>query len=380
MVTVEARDELITRFGTIYGFEEISEAMKVITEGAPTDGEKVRRFEREFAKYCGVKYALAVTSGTTALNLGCFAAGVGPGDEVLVPAVTWVATANAAAIQGAKVRFVDIDPETFNMDPQDLEEKITDRTKLIIPVHLYGQMCDMDPIMEIAESHGCLVMSDCAHAPGAEYKGKKAGSIADMGAFSFHQQKNMSTLGEGGMLVTDNEELYERARLYRNHGREPHSHVFKMVGHNYRMTDIQAAVGLVQLSKLDSLNSKRISLSRMLTDLLKDVDGITTPTEKDDRVHVYHLYNILVDSSVIGMERDRFLDELSERYGIVAGKHYDPVHLTKIYRELGSRPGECPVAERLTKSNVTLPIHPRLSEADIQYMAECVRKLASSSS
>ncbi len=371
-----ARNELITRFGTTYGFEEVSAAMQVIMEGAPTDGERVKSFEEEFAKYCGVKHALAVTSGTTALNLGCFAAGVGPGDEVLVPAVTWVATANAATIQGARVRFVDIDPETFNMDPRDLEKKITDRTKLIIPVHLYGQMCEMDSIMEIAEDHDCLVLSDCAHAPGAEYKGKKAGSIADMGAFSFHQQKNMSTLGEGGMLVTDDDELYERARLYRNHGREPHSHVFKMVGHNYRMTDIQAAVGLVQLSKLDSLNAKRISLSRLLTRLLEDVRGVSTPKEAEGCVHVYHLYNILVDPSAIGMDRDTFISELADRYGIVAGKHYSPVHLTEIYRELGSGPGECPTAERLTEVNVTLPIHPRLSESDVRYIADCVSELA----
>ena len=292
MVEFDVKDDLVTRFGTIYGEEEISAVAEVIRAGAATNDEKVHAFEEAFADYCGVGHAIAVTSGTTALNLGCVAAGVGPGDRVLVPAVTWIATANAAALQGAAVTFVDIDPETFNMDPGDLERKITDDTKLIIPVHLYGQPCDMDPVMEIAEDSRALVMTDCAHAPGGKYKGRMVGSLAHLGAFSFHQQKNMSTLGEGGMLTTDDDRMAARAEMFRNHGRLGHSHEFSMIGHNYRMTEVQGAVGIIQLGKLDSLNDRRISNARLLTELISNVEGIRPPRVMEGVKHVFHLYNL----------------------------------------------------------------------------------------
>ncbi len=370
---------MITEFGTIYGSEEIAAVTDVIRKGAPTNDENVRAFEEAFANYCGVKWAIAVTSGTTALNLGCVAAGVGPGDRVMVPAVTWIATANAAALQGAEVGFVDIDPRTYNMDPEDLGRKITDNTKLIIPVHLYGQPCDMDPITEIAEENGCRVMTDCAHCPGAEYKGRKVGSLADIGAFSFHQQKNMSTLGEGGMVTTDDDGIYRTARMFQNHGREGHSHVFSMVGHNYRMTDVQGVVGLIQLGKLDSLNKRRMANAHHLTELIKDIPGIVTPYVDKEVKHIFHLYNILVEEEVIGLGRDEFIDRLGKEYGIAAGTHYDPIHLTKIYMERGSKQGDCPVAERIGRMNLTLPMHPRLTEQNIRYMGEAVGKISASS-
>ncbi len=370
--------DLVTKFGTIYGNEEIEAAAKVIREGAATNDKSVRAFEEAFANYCGVRYAVAVTSGTTALNLGCVATGVGRGDRVLVPAITWIATANAAALQGAEIGFVDVDPETFNMDPRDLEGKLTDNTKLIIPVHLFGQPCDMDPIMEIARDNNCRVLTDCAHAPGAEYEGRKAGSLGDLAAFSFHQQKNMSTLGEGGMLTTDDDAIHDVARVFQNHGRKGHSHVFSRVGHNYRMTEIQGAVGLIQLHRLDSLNARRIEIASLLTELIEDVPGITTPHVCKQMKHVFHLYNILVDSDVVGRGRDAFLETLEGDFGIVAGKHYEPIHLARIYMDRGSREGDCPVAEEISKRNITLPIHPRLSEGNIEYMAEAVREIAGS--
>ena len=367
--------DLETKFGTIYGEEEIEAVAEVIREGAPTNDERVRAFEDAFAEYCGVKHAIAVTSGTTALNLGCVAAGVGAGERVLVPSITWIATANAAALQGADVGFVDVDRRTSNMDPVDLGEKITDETSLIIPVHLYGQPCEMDEINEVATDHGCPVMTDCAHAPGAEYRGRKAGSLGDMGAFSFHQQKNISTLGEGGMLTTDSDELYRRARMFQNHGREGHSHEFTMVGHNYRMTEVQAAVGLIQLSKLDELNSTRIRNANVLTDMIRDIPGVVPPSISEGVRHVFHLYNLLVEVADFGVERDELVKRLGEN-GIGAGTHYEPIHLAEIYRQRGSRPGDCPVAEDVGMRNITLPMHPRLTRSDLEFMAEAIRGAA----
>jgi perosamine synthetase len=376
MAEFTVKHDLITRFGTIYGEDEISAVADVIRAGAATNEGKVRAFEEAFARYCGVKHAMAVTSGTTALNLGCVAAGVGPGDRVLVPAVTWIATANAAALQGADVSFVDIDPGTFNMDPGDLARKATDDTKLIIPVHLHGQPCDMDPIMEIAEDCQALVMTDCAHAPGAEYRGRKVGSLANLGAFSFHQQKNMSTLGEGGMLTTDDDRLAERAEMFRNHGRRGHSHEFSMIGHNYRMTEIQGAVGTIQLGKLDSLNERRMSNAGLLTELISAIDGVRPPRVIGGVRHVFHLYNLVIDPGKVGMDRNRFIERLGLEYGIAAGTHYEPIHLARVYAERGSRPGDCPVAEGVGMSNITLPMHPRIEQEDIRYMAEAIAAIA----
>ncbi len=376
MQSFQIKDDMVTKFGTVYGDDEITAATEVIRSGAPTNAERVGAFEEAFARYCGVKWAVAVTSGTTALNLGCVAAGVGPGDRVLVPAVTWIATANAAALLGAEIGFVDIDPRTYNMDPADLESKITDNTKLVIPVDLYGQPCDMDRIMEIAHANRCLVMSDCAHSPGAEYKGRRTGCLADISAFSFHQQKNISTLGEGGMITTDDERMYRIARMYQNHGREGHSHEFTMIGHNYRMTDIQGAIGLIQLGKLDHFNDRRIGNARLLTKLLRDVKGITVPYVDINVKHVFHLYSIVVNQQVIGLSRDGFAERLGVEYGIGAGTHYAPIHLAKIYRDRGCKEGDCPVAERIGRSNFTLPTHPRLSKQNIQYMARAVREIS----
>ncbi len=376
MAEFTVKHDLTTRFGTIYGDEEISAVAEVIRAGAATNEERVRDFEKAFAEYCGVRHAMAVTSGTTALNLGCVAAGVGRGDRVLVPAVTWIATANAAALQGADVAFVDIDPETFNMDPGDLERKITEDTKLIIPVHLYGQPCDMDPIMDVAEDYQAVVMTDCAHAPGAEYKGRMVGSLAHLGAFSFHQQKNMSTLGEGGMLTTDDDRMAQRAEMFRNHGRLAHSHEFSMIGHNYRMTEVQGTVGIIQLGKLDSLNERRISNARLLTELISDVEGIRPPTAMACVKHVFHLYNLVIDADEVGFDRERFLERLGREYGIAAGTHYEPIHLAGTYAERGRGPGDCPVAEKVGMCNITLPMHPRIDRDGVRYMAEAIANIA----
>src|SRR5271155_2982474 len=212
----KAIHELEFGHGSCYGKEEQEAVLEVMRAGAPSCGPKVKRFEEEFAKFCGAEYGLAVTSGSTGLQLAMIAAGVGPGDEVITTPISWISTANAAAVLGAKVVFADVDPRTLNLDPASVAAKITDRTKAIIVVHLYGQCCDMGPIMELARQRDILVIEDCAHTAGAEYKGRRAGRLGDIGGFSFHQQKNMVTLGEGGMLTTDRPDLYERMLGFRS--------------------------------------------------------------------------------------------------------------------------------------------------------------------
>ncbi|WP_455381116.1 DegT/DnrJ/EryC1/StrS family aminotransferase, partial [Salinispira pacifica] len=204
------KHDLQIKFGTEYGPEEEQALLSVFHAGAPTSGNACIEFEEQFAAYCGTKHARAVSNGTAALFLPLVALGIGPGDRVLTTPLTWIATAAVGATLGAEVDFVDIDPDTYNMDPRELEKKITPNTKAVLPVHLYGQICDMDPIMDLSRRHGFAVIEDACHAVGAEYRGKKAGSIGTFGAFSFHEQKNMSTLGEGGMIVTDDDDLYER--------------------------------------------------------------------------------------------------------------------------------------------------------------------------
>ena len=267
----KAVDELEYGQGSLYGEEEREALLEVLRAGAPSCGPRVKQFEEAFADYCGAQFGLAVTSGTTGLQLAMIGAGVGPEDEVITTPISWISTANAAAALGAKVVFADVDPRTLNLDPGSVAAKITSRTKVILPVHLYGQCCDMDALNALAEPRGILVVEDAAHAAGAEYKGRKAGSLGDVGVFSFHQQKNMVTLGEGGMITTSDRKLYERMLSHRSlccltydpKGKYlpidetvyPMGHRywfldFDEIGFNYRMTDMQAAVGLVQLPKL----------------------------------------------------------------------------------------------------------------------------------
>src|SRR5579872_6653227 len=212
----KAIHELEYGHGAAYGPEEEAALIEVLRAGAPSCGPKVKKFEEVFAAYCGAKYGLAVTSGTAGLELAVIAAGIEPGDEVITTPISWISTANAAAAKGARVVFADVNPRTLNLDPASVAQKITERTKAIIVVHLYGQPCDMDPIMELAWAHGILVIEDCAHAAGADYKGRRSGTLGDIGVFSFHQQKNMVTLGEGGMITTSRKDLYERMLSFRS--------------------------------------------------------------------------------------------------------------------------------------------------------------------
>ena len=388
--------ELEFGHGSCYGEEEQEALLEVLHANAPSCGPRVKQFEQEFAKFCGTEYGLAVTSGTTGLQLSMIAAGIGPGDEVITTPVSWIATANAAAVLGAKVVFADVDARTLNLDPASVEKKITPRTKAILPVHLYGQCSDMDALNELARPHGIRVVEDAAHAAGAEYKGRKAGSLGDIGVFSFHQQKNMVTLGEGGLITTNDKSLYERMLSHRSlccltydpkgkylsldesvlpMGKRYWYLDFDEIGFNYRMTDAQAAVGLVQLRKLDSLNARRIEIAKKYSDGLKGIEGLTLPFVSPENKHVFHIYMVLLEDAFLRSKED-FMWDLYTRKGIKAWSHYMPIHLTTAYRKLGHKPGECPVAEELFARYVSIPIHPRMTDEAVLYVIDSIRELS----
>jgi dTDP-4-amino-4,6-dideoxygalactose transaminase len=289
-----------------------------------------------------------------------------------------------------------VDPGTLNLDPASVAGKITDRTKVILPVHLYGQCCDMDALAELASPRGILLIEDAAHAAGAEYRGRKAGALGDIGVFSFHQQKNMVTLGEGGMITTSRRELYERMLSYRSlccrtydpkgkylpidESREPMGKRywyldFDGIGYNFRMTDVQAAVGLVQLRKLDGFNARRIELARLYSERLSGICGLRLPAVRPDVKHVFHIYCVLVEPEY-PLSKEEFMWELYSRKQIKVWSHYMPIHLTSVYRDLGHGEGECPVAERLFHQYVSLPIHPRMTNESIDYLLGSIRELA----
>ena len=391
------RHELASKFGSEYGPEEEQAVIEVLRSYAPTSGEACLRFEREFAAYCGRAHARVVSNGTAALFLSLLGVGVGPGDRVLTTPLTWIASASAAATLGAEVDFVDVDPATYNLDANRLAEKLTPNTKAVVPVHLYGQCCDMDPIMALADEHGFAVVEDACHAIGAEYKGSKAGAMGAAGCFSFHEQKNISTLGEGGMVVTDDPALFERVALYRSHctrvygestkycrldeskfpmGKRFWWQDFDDTGYNFRMTDIQAAVGCIQLAKLDALNARRIEIAAYLTDALRDVPGLTLPTVAPGCTHVFHLYPIQVDPDEYGLSKDDFIYAMLHDKGIKIGTHYIPLHWTTAFRNRGFRPGQFPVADALAERLVTLPIHPRLTTEGLEYLVDSIRGYA----
>ncbi|MBR3213334.1 MAG: DegT/DnrJ/EryC1/StrS family aminotransferase [Methanosphaera sp.] len=352
----------------IIGDEEIEAVTEVLKSGMLAQGPKVEEFQKAFAEYTESKYAVATSSGTTALHAALKAVDVQKGDEVITTPFTFAATSNSVLYSDATPVYCDIDPVTFNLDPSKIEEKITDKTKAILPVHLYGQPADMCPIMEIAEEHDLKVIEDAAQAHGSTYKGKKIGSIGDMGCFSFYPTKNMTT-GEGGMVTTNDEELDEKAGMIRAHG-ESKRYEQSLLGYNYRMTDIAASIGLVQLDNIDKFNRIRNENAAYLNDALSDVEGITTPEVAADRTHVFHQYTIRVSD-----KRDEFREYLTQN-GIGTGVHY-PIVLYKqpYYQKLGIT-GNCPEAECAARQVISLPVHPSLTQDELDTVACCVKKAA----
>jgi dTDP-4-amino-4,6-dideoxygalactose transaminase len=332
-------------------------------------GEEVAAFELDFANYCSGTQAIAANSGTSALHLSLLAAGVGSGDEVITVPFTFVATVSAICYTGARPVFVDIDPASFTMDVGQLERAITRRTKAIVPVHLYGQMADMDPIMEIARRHGLVVIEDACQAHGAEYKGRRAGSMGDMGCFSFYPGKNLGAYGEGGAVVTSNERYAKTIRMLRDWGQEKrYHHVLK--GFNYRMEGFQGAVLRVKLRHLEKWTEARRAHARAYGLALKEA-GVRIPVELTERSHVYHVY------AVRSTERDAIQQSLQAE-GIHTGLHYPiPVHLQEAHADLGYRKGAFPHSEAAAAEVLSLPIYPEMDAQAPRIVAEAVQAVSS---
>jgi dTDP-4-amino-4,6-dideoxygalactose transaminase len=333
-----------------------------------TLGSEVAAFEQEFAAYCNGQYGIGVNTGTSALHMALLAAGIGSGDEVITVPFTFVATVASIYYTGAKAVFVDIDPKTFTMDVNAIEGAITERTKAIMPVHLYGQPADMDPILEIAKRHNLIVIEDAAQAHGAEYKGKRVGSIGDMGCFSFYPGKNLGAYGEGGMVVTNNSEYTRTIKMLRDWGAEKkYHHVLK--GYNFRLEGIQGAVLRVKLKYLEKWTEARRTAAASYNELLADT-GVPTPTAMSYARHVYHVYAIRTQN------RSQWQDALNAK-GIQTGIHYPiPVHLLPAYSDLGYSEGDFPNAESAANEVLSLPMFPELTRAQCEEVCEAIAILA----
>jgi dTDP-4-amino-4,6-dideoxygalactose transaminase len=331
----------------------------------------VTQFEKNFAKFAGVKHAIAVNTGTAALHSAIVAAGVQQGDEVILPSFTFVATAEAVVMAGGKPVFTDINPETYTISSAEIEKSKTKKTKAVLPVDLYGLSADIKPIREIATKHGLAVVEDAAQAHGATYNGKPVGVFADAACWSLYASKNMTT-GEGGVVTTDSAEMAETLRLIRTHG-EKAKYASLMLGYNYRMAEIQAAIGLVQLEKLPAFVAKRRENAKTLTKLLAKTDRLQLPEETKDQQHSWYLYTVRLRNAAEN-ERNKIVEEL-RRKDIGAEVYYaNPVHLMPYYRErFGGR--KLPETEKAAKQVFSLPIHPAVTEAQVDYIGKTLLNL-----
>jgi len=344
-------------------------------------GPKTIEFEKLIAKYTGAKYTIAVNSCTAALHLSLIALGIGEGDEVITTPFTFAATANVIIQVGAKPVFVDIKKDTYNIDPEEIEKAITSKTKAIIPVHYAGQPCEMDKIMKIAKKHNLFVIEDAAHAIGSEYKGRKIGTIGDLTCFSFYATKNMTT-GEGGAITTNNKKLAEKIAILRLHGMSRDAwkryskkgswyYEIEECGWKYNMTDIQAAMGIVQLKKLDKFIEIRRKYVQIYNRELSKIKGIITPYEMPDLKHVYYLYPILLKS----YDRDKFINKMAKN-GIQCSVHFIPLHLHPFYRKrFGFKKGDFPNSEWVYEREVSLPLYPKMKEKDIKFIINAIKKI-----
>ncbi len=356
----------------LMGEEEKAAVLAVLESGQLAQGEEVARFEEGFARFCGVKHAIATSSGTTALHIALLALGIGPGDEVVTTPFTFIASANAVLFCGARPAFCDIEPHTFNLDPESAEAVIRrrraqgKRVRAILPIHLFGHLCDMPAILDLAARYDLLVLEDACQSHGASLNGKKAGSFAT-GCFSFYPTKNMTT-GEGGMITTDDDAVAERCRLLRDHGQRRRYH-HEMLGYNFRMTNIAAAIGRAQLEKLPRYTERRICNATYLTAHLQDLPHVVPPTVRPGYIHVFHQYTIRIRG-----DRDRAVEELRAR-GIGTGVYYPlPVHQQPLYRQMGYD-DTLPEAERACREVLSLPVHPALTEDELKAIVEAVASL-----
>lgn len=336
-------------------------------------GKYIAEFEKGFAAYCGVKHGITTTNGTTALHLALAALGIGKGDEVIMPTFTMAACGFSVVYTGAKPVLVDSEPETWNMDVTQIERRITPRTKAIMPIHIYGHPCDMEPIMDIARKHRLYIVEDAAEAHGATYRGKMAGSIGDVGCFSFYANKIITT-GEGGMIVTNDEKVADRARRLKDQAfSRERRFLHTELGFNYRMTNIQAAIGLAQLENIDRLVEMRRKNAQLYNKLLKGVPGITLPVEKKWAKNVYWMYCIVIENE-FGMSRDELMAFLRQK-GVDTRTFFIPMHVQPAFKNIGLFEGEhYPVSERLAEKGLYLPSGSGLTEEQISTVCEAVKQ------
>lgn len=355
--------------------EDIESVISVLKSDFITQGPKVKEFEDKVANYCGAKYAVAVSSGTAALHIACLAAGIKNGDEVITTPISFAASANCVLYCGGRPIFADIEDDTVNINPAEIEKKITKRTVAIIPVDFAGHPCDLKEIQKIAKKHNLVIIEDACHALGAEYRGTKIGSceFSDITVFSFHPVKHITT-GEGGMVLTNRKDLYKKLTVFRNHGivrnrkdllrKNEGSWYYEIqdLGFNYRITDFQCALGISQLKKLGKFIKRRRRIANNYRKELSKIDAITLPVEKDYAKSVWHIYVIRVNR-----ERKKIFNKLAKE-GIGVNVHYRPIYLHPFYKQLGYKEGLCPKAEKYYREALTIPLYPKMKNEDFSYI------------
>lgn len=370
----------IPLFKIYWDNNDIEQVTSVIKKGSYwATGPEIKEFEKQAAEYVHVKYALAVNSGTSALHTVLAAHGIGKGDEVIVPSFTFIATANSVLMVGAKPVFAEIEGETYGLDPEDVERKITPRTKAIMPIHFGGLSCRIKELKQVADRHKLLLIEDAAESLGATFNGQKVGSFGDSAILSFCAPK-VITMGEGGMIFTNSRDVYEKARLIYNHGRVETSDYFSSteqmeyvtLGYNFRMSTMTAALGISQLEKIDRIIQMRRENAGYLTKKLSQVKEIKTPVEPVDFFHIYQMYTIRLNAG--DGVRDKLKEHLNKS-GIGAKVYFDPVHLSLFYRREGSyKGGELPVTENLSRKVLTLPMYPALTKGEMDYLADTIKE------
>jgi UDP-4-amino-4,6-dideoxy-N-acetyl-beta-L-altrosamine transaminase len=373
-----------------YGSQWIDEQdIEAVTETLRSDylttGPKIKEFEDKFADYVDAEYAVAIANGTAALHAAIFAADIEEGDEVITTPITFAASANSVLYQNGTPVFADINSKTYNIDPESIEEKITDKTKAIIPVHYTGQPCEMDKIKKLADKYNLTVIEDGAHAVGAEYRGQKIGSLSNMTTFSFHPVKHITT-GEGGMVTTDSKELYDKLIKFRTHGitkdknnyiNESHGpwyHEQQELGYNYRITDIQCALGISQLEKIDKFLARRREIVKEYNKAFNDFEGIIIPEQLEGTNSAWHLYVIQLELEKLTADRKEIFKALRAK-NLGVNVHYIPVYFHPYYQNLGYEKGICPNAEKLYERIITIPLYPKMSDQQVEEVIERTKEV-----
>jgi len=341
---------------------------RVFEKGNFILGEEEKAFEEQFAKFCDTKHAVGVNSGTDALYLALGALDISVGDEVIIPTFTFIATALCISYTGAKPVFIDIEEETYNIDPQKLEEVITDKTKAIIPVHLYGQPANMDEITTVARKHNIAIVEDACQAHGATYKGRKTGSLGDIGCFSFYPTKSLGAFGDGGIVVTNSDEINEKIQMLRDYGRKGR-YEHKIKGYNSRLDTVQAVILSAKLEHLDEWNRMRGDHASYYCELLKEASSITTPIIKENRTHVFQTFAVRISN------RNKVLEEMKKR-GVGVLIHYPiPIHLQEAYADLGFKKGDFPVSEKIADEVLSLPMFPHMTNDQIEHVCTSLKEV-----